>query len=497
MILLSVGLLILAFAVINYINLTVAQAGFRAREMAMRRLLGSSRKELFVQLIMEAILLCLFSFLLALLLATLCVPYANMLLETKLYIADALSPVSVLIVLGVIGALGILSGWLPAAIISKAQPIEIVKGDWEKKSKMVFSRFFIVFQNIITIMLLVAAITMTSQTMHLIHAPLGYNTTHIIDTWTFSFDSKESIFNFANEAKQLACVKRVALAQGTPFNRGNNWSTEYEGKNIAFQILKGDSSYFEMLGLQKIKENHLGNGSQSVYLSQQALKETGLSEDAPELKLGRGIPIAGIIKDVQISNITYDAAPFLFFQETFEKEYPWEILVEVQGDPFEAYKQVQAVYERIAQVDFEGKFIDQQVEESFAAQKRMALIVIVFTFVAVLISLLGLVAMSTYFVRQRSKEIAMRKIHGANSFEILSKFLLTFLSYVLIGFVIAVPIIRYIMLRWLSEYAYRIRLSPLIFIAAGAFCLLVSFISIYWQSRSAANANPVKYLKSE
>uniref|UniRef100_UPI000ADF326B ABC transporter permease n=1 Tax=Candidatus Symbiothrix dinenymphae TaxID=467085 RepID=UPI000ADF326B len=123
MILMSVGLLILMFAVINYINLTVAQAGFRAKEMAARRLLGSSQREVFARLILESTLLCLIAFLLALLLVVPCVPYANTLLETKLYIADAITPSGIMISLGSIVVLGVISGWLPAMIISNVQPI--------------------------------------------------------------------------------------------------------------------------------------------------------------------------------------------------------------------------------------------------------------------------------------------------------------------------------------------------------------------------------------
>jgi putative ABC transport system permease protein len=255
-----------------------------------------------------------------------------------------------------------------------------------------------------------------------------------------------------------------------------------------------------MLGLQKLRENH-SSAANSRYLSQQALKETELSEDAPAVKFEGDweIPIAGIMKDVQLGNITQNLSPILFGYNTFEGEYdyPWEILVEVQGDPVFAYNQVKAIYERITKLDFEGKFIDEQVAESFASQKRISTIVALFTFIAVLISLLGLLAMSTYFVRQRTKEIAIRKVHGAENFKVLSELLRVFLGYVLIAFVIAVPISWYIMRHWLDDYAYRIRLSPLIFIAAGVFCLLVSFISVYWQSRRAANANPATAIKSE
>jgi putative ABC transport system permease protein len=496
MVLMSVGIVVLLFALTNYINLTVAQAGFRAKEMATRRLLGSTRRELFIRLILESTLLCFIAFLLALLLAVLFVPYANRLLETKLNITAALSPLGILISLGAVAILGWISGLLPATIISRVQPLEVTKGYFGQKSKMVFSRFFIIFQNIITVMLLVASITMTRQTLHLIHAPLGYNTVNILDIRSTNFNGKDNISVFANEVKQLASVKRVGFSQGTPFNRGNNNTMEYNGRMISFQVIGGDSACFEMLGLQKIRENlSTPNG---VYFSQQALKETELAEDATELKMeNNGIPIAGVIKDIQLGNITHTLSPVLFFYSTLETKYPWDILIEVQGDAATAYKQIKQIYERVVGIDFDGEFIDEQVAESFASQKRTSTIIIIFSVIAVLISLLGLIAISTYFIRQRTKEIAVRKVYGADNFEILSKLVRVFLGYVLIAVVIAVPVIWYIMRQWLDDYSYRISLSPLIFIAAGAFCFFVAFISVYWQSRIAANTNPVKAIKSE
>jgi putative ABC transport system permease protein len=281
---------------------------------------------------------------------------------------------------------------------------------------------------------------------------------------------------------------------------------EHDGKNISCQLLVGDTAVFEMLGLQKIRENNLASFERTgnywdnlgnVYPNQQAMKEMELSEDAPRFI---SWSIAGIIRDFQISNITHAQVPVLFFYYTPEllQHYsPWSILVEIQGDPLSAYKQIQPIYERITKVDFEGKFIDKQVEESFAAQIQVSRIIILFSIIAVLIALLGLLAMSTYFIRQRTAEIAIRKVHGADSFEVLSKLVRTFLAYVLIAFVIAVPVAWYIMRNWLDDYSYRIRLSPLIFIAGGGFCFLIAFIAVYWQSRIAANANPVKSLKSE
>ncbi|MDR2144981.1 MAG: ABC transporter permease [Tannerella sp.] len=500
-ILMSVGIAILIFALINYINLTVAQSGFRAKEMATRRLLGSSRRELFIRLMLESTLLCFIASLVALFLAVLFAPAAGELLDTKIDVGGSLlSAWSIPLALGFVLLVGAVSGLMPAMLISNAKPIDITRGSFIRKNKMVFSRFFIVFQNVITIMLLVASITMAVQTSHLIHAPLGYNTTNILDVPTMNFQNKEEMAVFANEAKQLASVKRVGFSQSTPFGGGNNSTVEYNGKNISFQILGGDSATFEMLGLKILKDNQLGSaGGNHAYFSEQAIKETEAGENATEIRFNENwtLQIDGIIKDIQLKNITRGKAPLLFYFGAFETMYPWNILIEVQGDPVTAFKQVQETYERVVQLDFNGTFVDEQVRKSFASQQRTSRIVSLFTFIAILISLLGLVAMSTYFIRQHAKEIAIRKVHGAENFRMLSRLVLTFLGYVGIAFVIAVPLIRYIMKGWLSDYSYRISLSPWIFIAAGGFCLLVSFVSVYWQSYRAAHANPVDELKKE
>jgi len=507
MILMSVGIAILIFAVINYINLTVAQSGFRAKEMATRRLLGSTRGELFARLILESTLLCFISFLLAIFLALLFAPSAGELLGTKISIAGAFSGWGILAAVGLILIIGAVSGWLPATFISNAKPIDITKGSFTRKNKMVFSRFFIVFQNVITIMMIVASITMAAQTWHLIHAPLGYKTTNIINIPADNFKNKGEISVFANELKQLASVKRVGFAQGNPLNAWNNNTVQYNGKSIGFQILGGDTAVFEMLGLKMIKDNHTGNPAASknnqFFFSKQAMKEAELDENATEIKFNENwtIQVNGIIGDIQIRNITRGVEPVLFFFSSFDLDgwtnNPWNIMVEAQGDPRVAYQQVKQTYERVVKLDFKGKFMDDILNQSFTIQQRTSKIVVLFTAIALLISSLGILAMSTYFIRQRTKEIAVRKVHGADNRQMLSKLVLTFLAYVGIAFVIAVPFIWYIMNGWLSDYSYRIGLSPLIFIAAGGFCLFVSFVSVYWQSRQAAHANPVGSLKSE
>ncbi len=502
MVFMAIGILILIFAVINYVNLTVAQTGLRAKEMATRRLLGSSRGELFFRLIMEATLICIISFLLGVMLAFAVLPSANDLLRVTIDLKGFFTIENSLLVLLMILMVGLISGLLPAIIISNSKPIDIVKGGFRTKTKMVFSKVFITFQNVITIMLLAASFTMFLQIRHMINAPLGYNTENIMTIWTHQFESREKIDAFANETRQLASVKRVAYSQGVPFSRGNNYTIDYEGRMLSFQSLVGDSIYFDMLGFKVIHRNGNISGNQ-CFLNEQALLETGLSPDATEIRFWPDVEpfkIAGIIHDFQLCNIITPQQPVIIQVQKDTDFQPWNVLIETQGDHTVVRNQIKEIYERITQFDFSesvGAYTDEMVKWSYTEQSRMAQLIAVFSIIAVIISLLGLLAMSTYFIQQRSREVAVRKVFGSSNKEVLKKLVFTFLNYVFIAFVIATPVIWYIMNQWISEYSYRIPLYPWIFISAGLFCLLIAFITVFFQSLYAANENPVNSIKTE
>ncbi|MDD3061923.1 MAG: ABC transporter permease [Massilibacteroides sp.] len=499
LILLSVCILILVFAIINYINLTAAQAGFRAKEMATRRLHGSSRRELFLRLIMESTAITFISFVIGWLLALALVPFANDLLQTRIDLVENITVSTVSLALGAIVLIGALAGVLPASIMSNSKPIDVVRGGFRQKTKMTFSKIFITFQNVITIVMVAASITMFVQVKHLISAPLGYRSSNLMDISIWSFGQKEKLLTFGNELKQLSSVKRVAYTQGTPFSRGNNHTMQYQekNKNISFQSIISDETFFNMIGLRIIRDNHY-TGTDGFYLSEQAIRELEINEDSPDFRFyDNRVPIAGIINDFQMYNITYGVSPILYRMKKIEDFYPWNIIVEVQGDPFVAYREIKKVYERFTGLEFDGEYFDTQIQQSFEAQERTSKIVSIFAVIAMVISLLGLVAMSTYFILQRSREIAVRKVFGSSSRQILARLVFTFLNYVLIAFFLALPVIWYAMNKWLSDYDYRIELSPWIYIASGLFCLLISFVSVIVQSYYAANGNPVKRLKAE
>lgn len=498
LLLVSVGLLILIFAVFNYINLTVAQSGQRAKEMATRRLLGSSRTELIIRLILETTLLTFCSFMIGLFLSYVSLPFANQLLDTKLQLSIIYSPAWTAIAFGIILLIGILSGLLPAILISSVKPIDVVRGSFRRQTKMVFSKCFITFQNTITIATLTAALVMGVQIYYMVTAPLGYNRENILVVDN-SCRSRSELTAIQDQLRTIPELKAIGFTCGTPFNGGNNLSGVYEGKSLSFQQLTMDSVSFNMLGLHISKDNHVASRDKwSWYLTERALKDLDLPETAETFTLeGHGaIPILGIISDFHLRIITLENSPVMLNFSDFKERWPWQFLIKVEGDPFVAYDKVKQVMENVTGADFDGEYLNQQIQNQYESQIRMVKIIAVFAIIAILISLLGLLAMSTYFIQQRSQEIAIRKVFGSDNQNILIRLVSSFLVYVIIAFVISAPVCWFIMKQWLSGYSYRITLNPLYFLAAGIFCFLISFLAVFFQSWRAANVNPVNSVKS-
>ena len=509
LILISVGILILLFAVVNYINLTVAQTGFRAKEMATRRLLGSSRKILFGKLIFESFIICFVSFILGLFLASAVEPYANNLLQSKISVMDSLNFKYCISYFALVIILSIISGIVPATVISNFKPIEVVRGSFHRKTSMVYSKILITFQNIITISLLGVSLTMILQEKHLINAPMGYNTKDILNVGT-NFNSYGQITTFKNEVSQLSFVEDVALSEGMPLDGGNNNTIPFgKDRMVSFQVFKGDSIFFKILGLQKIKENNLSG--QNWYLNEQALKELEINDDALVVKLGsdhtRIYNIGGVYKDFRIENALHEPeAVILINLKNFDDynketvtEWPWNILIKINSgyDHALAYESIKKIAERVSNgKEFSAKYIEDELTETYKEEQRLSTVILIFTFIAVLISSLGLLAMSTYFIQQRQMEIAVRKVMGSTRKEILVLLLKNFMRLLGIAFIIAIPVIWFTMNRWLTSYSYHINLSAWIFIAAGLFSAIVAIITVFWQSSKAANANPINSIKS-
>ena len=502
MILISVGILILIFAIINYINLTVAQTGFRAKEMASRRLLGAEKSEIFWKFIIESTIMVAFAFVVGLLLAVALEGPAGNLLNAKISIWESFTPVFVILSVLLVILLGIISGIIPSIFISRYKPIDVVKGSFRQKSKMVFSKVFIVFQNVITISLIAGSITMLLQIRHMINAPLGYNIENIIEVQSSGMRSMDMVNAFQNEVRQLASVQEVSKTRGTPLNRGNNNTIEYKGKNISFQIFMADSAFFHMMGFEVIKDYQQG-AVDGYWLNEQSFAELELGPDEYSFRMWEGsdpIPVMGVLKNFKLGDMTdgrVEAVLIHIFRDN--NFWPWQYLIRYEGDGEQVFNDVKAIYEELTGLEFEldGWFMEKKLEERYDGQRRILRIVTIFTIIGILISMLGLIAMSTYFIQQRASEIAVRKVFGSTRGEVFRNLVFNFLKLVLIAFVIAVPLTFFLMRWWLNDYSYRINLNPLIFVAAGLLALIIAAVTVSWQSARAANENPIDSIRNE
>ena len=497
--LLGTGIIILLFAIMNYINLTVALAGKRAKEMATRRLLGEGRMEIMWRLIAESSILCVFSMLLGIALAFLTAPYASLLLNTPIDIVSCLNTTTIGFLLSVLIIMSLASGIIPALMLSSLKPIEAVKGAFRRKSNMIFGKIFIVIQNVATITMIACALTLYLQVRHLINAPLGYDYEGVMQLQYQYFENDNG--KFKNELMKLPFVEHVSYCCGTPHNRGNNNTFQWEGKTYSFREFIGDSAYMDVLGL-KIMTDHKLASDWKIYINQRAVNELGIEETATKFPFGDSSPsIAGVLKDYKLGNILSEQHPiYVSIYRPFEHFVPWSILIKVKGDEQEALRQIKDLYESLygkeySDFVFEAPFMRQEIEKDFEDQTRLSSILTIFAIIAIIISILGLTAMSTFYVRQRALDIAVHKVMGGSSTEVLIKLVRTFMLYVLIGAAISIPIIYFVMNDWLSQFSYRIEVYWWIYAATAILAIIICFMSVIVQCRKAANTNPINSLK--
>ena len=497
--LLAMCILLLAFAVLNYINMTTALTGFRAKEMATRRLVGADKRSIFLKVIAESTLICGISMLLAILLAEALCPTVSRLLEYQVSIFKVVTPVNMLLVLGFILVLGILAGIVPALLIQKAQPIEIVRGTLRLKTKTVYSKVIIIVQNVVAIIMLVSTLTMGLQIRHLVSADLGYNTKDILVVDN-AFGNTGQIRPLLDRLRAEPCVEEVGQGDGIPLEGTNNWTMEMpDGRWVSFQQIQGDDKYFDILGLKVKQDNHQPN---KWWLNEYAFKQIGIEETATEYQTAKNgtRQIGGIYYDFKIRPIEADQSAAMIYNrgENPDDDYPWMLIVKTTGDQAAARKQVEAACKEVFPDRlFEAQYIEEMIEDGFADESRVLNIVLIFTLLSILVSALGLFAMSSYYMQQEIRSVSVKKVFGADYSGVLKELVLSFMKMVGIAFVIGVPIAWLIMNHWLSGYGHRIGLHWWIFVLAGLVVALIAAASVLYQSIKTARTNPAEALKKE
>lgn len=490
---------ILLFAVTNYVNLTAANTGMRSKEMATRRLLGSSGESVSMKLILESMLMVLVAFLIGLLLSFLLQDKFAELFRGKIHIQDDFTLPIVLVCLAFVVLTGILSGLIPGLQISSIKPIDVVKGSFRYKSKNVFSRVFIMIQNLITVVLLSLSLVVTLHVNGMVNAPLGVNSKDIVvvaPLFTGKAAAVREVLEHTN------CVERIGTASGScPLGYLTTMTMDYdlEGNVHTYYLTSMDKEAFDIYGFNVIRDDSVSGDK--AYFSEELMRSLNLDQNAQEVQWKRFTSsITGVVGDIHnYGSVLNDVLPIkILVMDQSQLDSPYYI-VKTDGSKG-AFKVIdEAIKEAFPDEAGDMLVIDMEehVYNNFEKQRNTLHIIYMFTGIAIILSILGFIGLSLFFIRQRRNEIATRRVFGGSVKDVIVLMLTKFCWPLAISCILAVPVAYLAAERWLQDFSWRISLRPWIFIVACSASILIAVLSILWQTVSAVRRNPVESIKSE
>ncbi|MBO4744092.1 MAG: FtsX-like permease family protein [Bacteroidales bacterium] len=511
-----VGLLLLLSALINYINLNVALVGKRAKEMASRRLLGAQKSDIVWKFLGEAFVFTLCCFAIGLLLAYVLVPTVNDLLQADVAVRIPFAAGYLVAYLLIVVVVALLAGIMPALIVSQVRPIDVVKGAFRFRSRKGLSRFFIVFQNAISIVLIALVLTMELQMRHLVERPIGLQTDNLyfISSRVDNSPQREA---FIEDLRALPCVKELAMTTNIPTVSNMTMLMSRKGETVNdahVNFFVCDTAAFRMMDFQVVEKFHEPDESSGWMTESTMVGMTGLpygdyNYDTIMVWMQenfKGIDICGVIKDFNMLDALHatDEDYSIVFSEDMFGSKPAHFLLDIIGNHDEAKRAIDAAYEKHAKEAFgtyrkpdHSDFVKNVIARKYNETRRQMRLIEMIMAISVLLSLLGLVAISTHFASEREKTIAIRKVFGGTIQSEIRRNLKEYIIMILIANAIAIPVAVWLCHRYLEDFAYRIDLHPWIFVVTVALSFVIAIGSVLWQIVSVARVNPVTALKKE
>ena len=505
-ILMLVGLLLLLSAILNYINLSVALTGKRAKEMAVRQLSGASRAGIIWKYLAESIAFTAVCFAAGLLLAEAFCPAMNALLNNPdIPIKIIWSPGYVFAYIVIILLVGVLCGIFPAMMSGRYNPVDVMKGGYRRRSKMVFSKVFIVLQNALAVILIALAITMEAQMHKTQERPMNCNIENIFFLKDFSGEDNAPL---KDALEALPCVRRIGRSSGVPgsINMGQ-YSTTRDGQDILYKLIRMDSTAFSMFGFE-ILEDFNAPQFNSVWFSDKSFAATGFDSDYHDISgtLSRRTKgceqVAGVFKSFPTNNANIGEEDYAIVSLMRSEDIPFAgWVIETTPDRKAAKAQIMEAYDNC----IKGKqiygslafWVDENIAEAWKPARNNMRLVEIFMLLSIIIALLGLVAMSTYYADEKSRDIAVRKVFGGTVDTEAQRTIREYMVLVGIACVIGIPIAVYAAQEYLKDFIYRLEGYWWIFVVAVLLTGLIAFVSVIWQVLKAAKTNPAIELKKE
>lgn len=509
----AVALFILLIACINFMNLSTARSSARAREVGIRKVLGTEKRSLILQFLTESTLTSLISLLLALMGAALVLNWFNDLAGKQFYISDLFQPKFMVFLLLLTVFVGVVAGSYPAFFLSAFKPIAVLKGKINSGlSKSTLRSTLVVFQFFASVVLITGTIIIYNQLNYIQSAKIGFNKDQVLVVENGSMDASKAQA-FKTEVSKLSGVKNASFAGFLPVSNSsrndNTWSTEAvmnEKNGFNMQNWRIDYDYIPTLGMEIIAgrnfSQEFGSDSTAVILNETAAKIFG-SGNAIGKKLytsdGNGntftYTVVGVVRNFNYESLRKNVGPLCF--RLGNNRWASAYRVETK-DIKNLLAQVESKFKAMAPgMPFNYSFLDESFSNMYRDEQRVGKLAFSFAFLAIFIACLGLFGLATYMAEQRTKEIGIRKVLGASASGIVQMLSKDFVKLVLIACAFAVPLAWWAMNRWLQDFAFRINISWWVFAAAGFIALLIALLTVSFQAVKAAFTNPVKSLRTE
>ncbi len=501
----AAGALLLIFAILNYISLTVAQTGFRAREMASRRLVGAQPGGIVLRYLAESFMLTSVSFGLALLLSHLFAPQFSELIGKDVYPLKHIGVVEAAFMAVLVLVLSLCSGIIPALLVSKYRPIDVVRGNFSRNSKMVVSKVLIVCQSVIAIACIAVAAVMLLQLRHMMSKPMGYER----DGRIMVANANKASEYHVEDLKSVAGVEKVGWLNYEPMSVSMSGSTFHRngGEEVKFDTFMGDRAAFEILGFKVIRQNAEPT-EYSMWLPEPVMFALGLDYDCTAIELDDGyIPVCGIIEEFHKGTANMDEVHSEFMMVPWIIEMKNEedfrmlqsLIVQVSGDENDAVKRIREFYrgKGFADDDIVVYSYNEVNRQKYPLENQNLSLISVFALLVVLLASMTMLAMSVYYSKQNSKTVALRRVMGCSRGELYRQTVSGFLKAVAIATLVACPAAFFVAGKWLENYSYRIPNYWWVYLLAFIVMVLVALLSVTWQTLRLINTNPVEALKKE
>ncbi|WP_228850403.1 ABC transporter permease [Aegicerativicinus sediminis] len=502
-----IAALVLLIACINFMNLSTARVTTRFKEIGIKKVVGTSRKQLIVQFLTESFLLTIISMLLAILLVFFFIPTFNFITGKELEIGFNLFNLTFLLALTVLT--GFLAGSYPAFFMSGFTPLTTLKGKFQSKASELFIRKgLVVFQFMASLILIISVLIINNQVNYAMDKPIGYEKDNMI---YFDLEGKpyENTTAFLDAIKAIPGVvnagginQTLIREDGGSSTYGLSWPGKQDDVLIDFVIRSIDKNLVNTLNIEMAKgqpfSSDLGDLDSYLLLNEEAVRLMGLENPvgAKIILWGEAKTILGVMKNFHTASIMQPISPLVFKYQP--KELSMAMLRIEANSTRETLSHLREFYSNYNPgYNLDIQFLDETFRAQYNNEEKVLSLSSTFAYMAILISCLGLLGLAAFNTELRRKEIGIRKVLGSSAFGILKLLSMDFLKLVFLSIIIASPIAWYIMDKWLSQFVYKIDINWYVFIAAGIISILIATVTISLQTLKTAVANPIKSLRTE